>query len=127
MRKRIVVVDDDQSILDLVQHFLKGFNDKYEVITTTKSNEVPGLVAGFKTDILITDIRMPDTDGITLITDIHKKYPLLKIIAMSAGGVVSPNAYLNMAELTGSSYRLEKPFSKEALITAIKHVLSNND
>lgn len=124
MRKRIVVVDDDQSILDLIQHFLKGLSDTYEVFTTKESNEVLTLIDKVRPDLLITDIRMPDKDGITLIQEVVNKYPSLKIIAMSAGGVVSPFSYLNLAELSGSSLRLEKPFSKESLVSAIKNLIS---
>ena len=122
MRKRIVVVDDDQSILDLIQHFLK---DNYDVVTTKESNEVLELIDKAGTDLLITDIRMPDIDGIELIQEVVKKYPSLKILAISAGGyVVSPESYLNIAELSGSSSRLEKPFSKETLISAINRLIN---
>jgi DNA-binding NtrC family response regulator len=125
MRKRVVVVDDDQSILDLIQHFLKG---NYDVATTKESNEVLELIGKAGTDLLITDILMPDIDGIELIQEVGKKYPSLKILAISAGGyVVSPESYLNIAELSGSSARLEKPFSKEALISAINRLINQTD
>jgi DNA-binding NtrC family response regulator len=125
MKKRIVVVDDDQSILDLIQHYLK---EDYEVVTTKESNEVLNLIARGRTDLLITDIRMPDKDGISLIQDVCKKYPSLKILAMSAGGIaISPKTYLNIAKLSGSSSRIEKPFSKEALISAIDQLISTSD
>ena len=128
MRKRIVVVDDDQSILDLIQHFLKGYNDTYEVVTTKDSNEVLKLIGKARTDLLITDIRMPDKDGISLIREAAKKYPSLKILAMSAGSpFVAPHRYLNIAELSGSSSQLEKPFSKEALISAINLLIITTD
>jgi DNA-binding NtrC family response regulator len=125
MRKRIVVVDDDQSILDLIQHFLNG---SYEIVTTKESNEVLELIGKARTDLLITDILMPDIGGIELIQEVGKKYPSLKILAISAGGyVVSPKSYLNIAELSGSSARLEKPFSKETLISAINGLIDTTD
>jgi DNA-binding NtrC family response regulator len=125
MRKRIVVVDDDQSILDLIQHFLKGY---FDVVTTRESSEVLELIGIAGTDLLITDIRMPDTDGISLIQEVGRKYPSLKILAISAGGyAVSSESYLNIAELSGSSARLEKPFSKESLISAINSLIGTTD
>jgi DNA-binding NtrC family response regulator len=128
MRKRIVVVDDDQSILDLIQHFLKGHNDEYEVITTKESSDVLRLIGKAKTDLLITDIRMPDINGIALIHEVVRNYPSLKILAISGGKyAVSPESYLNIAKQSGSSAQLEKPFSKEALISAINRLISPTD
>ena len=126
MKKRIVVVDDDKAILDLIQNYLSGCND-YEVELTEKSTDVQNLIDKAKTDLLITDMRMPDLGGAALINEVRKKHPSLKVLSMTAGGVISKEIYLNFAEASGSDYRLEKPFSKENLISSIQHLISTTD
>ena len=93
---------------------------------TEKSSDVKNLIGQAETDLLITDIRMPDLGGVELTRVIKKNYPSVKIIIMTAGGVISKTAYLNMAEVYGADFRLEKPFSKEALISAVEHVLNES-
>jgi len=127
MKKRILVVDDDQSILDLVQTYLNKHSDNYEVFMTSKSSEVLNLLNQKEIDILITDIIMPDINGVVLTQKVQDQFPSLKIIAMSAGGYMSKEAYLGLSKVSGSDYRLEKPFSKEELISAIEHVSKESE
>jgi len=126
MRKRILVVDDDKAILDLIQNILSGLN-RYDIVMTETSSEVLNLLDQEEIDILITDIIMPDLGGIELTSVIKENYPSVKIIIMTAGGLISKNTLFNLAERFGVDYRLEKPFSKEMLISAVEHVLSESE
>jgi len=126
MRKRILVVDDDKAILDLIQNILSGLN-RYDIVMTETSSGVLNLLDQEEIDILITDIIMTDLGGIELTSVIKENYPSVKIIIMTAGGLISKNTLFNLAERFGVDYRLEKPFSKEMLISAVEHVLSESE
>ena len=126
MRKRILVVDDDKAILDLIQNILSGLN-RYDIVMTETSSGVLNLLDQEEIDILITDIIMTDLGGIELTSVIKENYPSVKIIIMTAGGLITKNTLFNLAERFGVDYRLEKPFSKEMLISAVEHVLSESE
>jgi DNA-binding NtrC family response regulator len=74
--------------------------------------------------LVLTDLVMPDKEGIELITDLRRMHPGLKIIAMSGGGRNSPHAYLNLASRLGAASVLAKPFSFQELMDAIKGALA---
>ena len=126
-RKCILLVDDEQLLLDSMQRILKIFKTGYKVLTTTNSFAVPWMIGESALDILVTDIFMPDKDGLELIKEVRKKYPLVKIIAMSGGGGSGKEEYLDMAKRFGSSYSLTKPFSSDELISALKKVVGNEE
>ena len=126
-KKRILIADDEQTLLDSLQRVLKKYKTDYKVFTTANSVEVPGMIEEFKVDILVTDILMPGKDGIELIKEVREKYPLVKIISMSGGGALGKEEYLDMAKRFGSSYSLRKPFSLDELISAIKSVVVNGE
>ncbi|SHO43427.1 response regulator, partial [Desulfopila aestuarii] len=83
--------------------------DGLEGLTVTK-RELP--------DLIITDIVMPNQDGIGTIMSLRKDYPEIKIVAISGGGIDPPHLYLKMAKALGASAVFVKPFdSKEFLGT----------
>ncbi len=127
MRKRILIVDDEQALLDSMQRNLREFKNEYEVFATTNPNNAPKLIEELEMDLLITDILMPGKEGIELIGEVRQKYPLLKIIAMSGGGSIAGAKYLGVAEQLGSSWSLNKPFSRDELISGIKYVLGKSE
>ena len=74
-------------------------------------------------DVIVTDIVMPDMEGLELIRTVRKTYASLPIIAMSGGGRGSVENYLTLASSFGAAKTLEKPFPIEALKVAIDEVL----
>lgn len=71
-------------------------------------------------DVLLTDIIMPDKEGIELIIEVRQSHPNLPIIAMSGGGRVDARNYLGMAEKLGCAAVIEKPFTREELLLAVR-------
>lgn len=122
MKKRILIVDDEPAMLNSMKRDLMEFENEYEIYTSSNSNETLDLIEENAIDILITDIYMPGREGMELISELHKKYPLLKIIAMSGGGRLGRTSCLEIAKIIGASYSLRKPFSKDELILAIESV-----
>ncbi len=127
MRKRILIVDDEQALLNSMQRDLREFKNEYEVFATANPNDAPKLIEELEVDLLITDILMPGKEGMELIGEVRQKYPLVKIIAMSGGGSIAGAQYLEIAEKLGSSWSLNKPFSRDELISGIKYVLGKSE
>jgi len=74
-------------------------------------------------DLVVTDIFMPEMDGIATIMEFRKRYPDVKIISISGGGRQVTGDYLSRAKLLGADRTFSKPFDREELITAIKDLL----
>ena len=75
-------------------------------------------------DVLITDIFMPETDGLELIGLFKREFPRVGIIAMSGGGVRARGAfYLSTAETAGADAILQKPFESSALLEAVRKIV----
>ena len=76
-------------------------------------------------DLVITDIVMPENDGLEVIIALRCNYPETKVIAMSGGGYVNSRDYLLMAKELGASMALSKPFEYNILQSEIRRLLSN--
>lgn len=84
----------------------------------------PKVLAAKPVDVVITDLLMPERDGLEFITEVRKKYPAVKIIAMSGGGHIARDSYLRIAKNFGAHFILEKPFSQSGVLGAIESVLA---
>ena len=83
-------------------------------------------IAHFKpsmTDLVVTDLIMPEEDGLKVIMKLKELKPSLKIIAISGGGKAGPGGYLNLAKALGAHAVLSKPFSINDLISKIEELL----
>jgi YesN/AraC family two-component response regulator len=78
-------------------------------------------------DVLITDIVMPEMEGLEVLMTLRKKHQKLKIIAISGGGRYSATDYLETAKHMGAAKVLAKPFSNEVLIAAVNEVLTEGE
>ena len=76
-------------------------------------------------DLVITDIIMPEMEGLETIREMKRLKPDLKIIAMSGGGKVSADSYLKIAGIFGASESIAKPFTMKEMITAVQKVLTD--
>ena len=119
MKKRILIAEDEQAFLNSMKVLIETIDDKFEVYSANNGKQALKLINELDIDLLITDILMPDMDGLELTRDVQKKYPSIKILAMSGGG----DHYLEAAELFGASYVLNKPFEVDRLLSAINKVL----
>lgn len=117
----ILVIDDDDLIRNLMERMLR--NAGYEV--TVAVNGLKGLAAykAAPTDLVITDLIMPDMEGIEAIQEFKRRSPALKIIAMSGGGAGWGIDYLRMAEKFGADRILHKPFSAAELCGMVDELL----
>lgn len=115
---RILLADDEDLFAVMLQRSLAMFG--YEVVRARNGREALAAYnpAGF--GLVITDLIMPDMEGVELIVALRKVNPAVKIIAMSGGGRNHPQAYLSIAERIGAVKSLAKPFPITELVQAIE-------
>lgn len=117
--KKVLIVDDEPFILEGLQHSLtdKGFD-----VTTAENGEnaLSLLSQSYHPDLVITDIIMPEKDGIEVIWSLKEKYPDVRIIAISGGGRISATDHLKIAKKLGADAILTKPFSTDELMETIE-------
>ena len=119
----ILIIDDEPQIRSMLKLMLE--RDGHEVA------EAPDGVEGIKiyrqkpADLIITDLIMPNKDGIGMIIELKKEFPNVKIIAMSGGGLNKPEGYLKGAKKLGAACTLTKPIDRDEMLRAIKDVLKS--
>jgi YesN/AraC family two-component response regulator len=119
--KKILIIDDEPYILSMLKKMLERAG--YSV--TSAENGRVGLdqFEIIMPDLVITDIIMPEKEGLGIIREMKSIKPDLKIIAISGGGRVSASDYLNTAKLFGADRAFQKPFSKDDMVGAVKELI----
>jgi YesN/AraC family two-component response regulator len=119
---RVLVIDDEKlARLTLRKILERAGHQVAEASTGTQGIEV------FRKqpfDLVITDIIMPDKEGIETIRELKRDFPDVKIIAMSGGGRTQNLDFLKLATQYGAKAVLAKPFSQDALISMTNEVLA---
>ncbi len=105
--KKVLIVDDEETLTWSMSKSLSKDKDKYEVIIANNGREALALLEKNNIDLVITDIRMPDINGLDLLVKIKKTYPDTKVIIMTAYGSSDVQKEANQR---GSLYYVEKPF-----------------
>ncbi len=121
MRYRILVIDDDLVACEVLQETL--LRAEYDVDICTSAKEALGKDLS-SYDLLISDIRMPDIDGLILLNQVQKQWPELPVIMVTAYG--SLETTMEALRLGASDY-ISKPFSPEAIRSKVKKVLDVRD
>ena len=117
----ILVVDDEPGIRELLCLMLEAAG--HTVTAAEDGLEAPKVLASREIDVVITDLLMPERDGLEFITEIRKKFPKVKIVAMSGGGHIARDSYLRIAKNFGAHVLLEKPFSQAGVLEAVETAL----
>jgi CheY-like chemotaxis protein len=117
----VLVIDDEKDILQLISAMLGA--EGYEVITASDGERgVQLLNEHSDIEMVITDLIMPNKEGIETILEIRQIKPDVKILAMSGGGRGSAGTYLSTAKNIGAAATLAKPFRKQALLDAVSEL-----
>lgn len=118
---RILVIDDDVLVLDMLYESLT--REGYDVLRASNGDEGMRLYREEPVDLIITDIFMPEKEGIETIIELRQDFPDVKIIAISGGGRIGTKDYLQMAKIFGVQRTFTKPVAREQLLDAIKELI----
>ena len=119
----ILIVDDDSMVRKMLVKVFQ--NENYNTLEASDGNSALRLFRDENIDVVITDIVMPDMEGIETIRELRKINPDVKIIAFSGGGSLSPEGYLKIAASMGARYTFKKPFDINELKEAVKKLLDS--
>lgn len=116
---RILIVDDELPIRQLLRNILEQAG--YDVMDAANGEEAIRAASDRSIDLLITDLIMPEIEGIELIHYFRKSPNYVKVIAISGVGA---GQYLNMARVVGADAVLPKPFAREQLLTVVASLVT---
>ncbi len=125
MAATILVIDDEAQLRGMMRQMLE--NEGYVVTEAQNGEEGIRMYRQNPADIIITDIVMPEKEGIETIRELRRDFPDVKIIAVSGGGRIDPKEYLHLALKIGAAQTLKKPFKRNELLEAIRDVLGNSE
>ncbi|QXP50650.1 sigma-54 dependent transcriptional regulator [Cellulophaga sp. HaHa_2_1] len=120
LKENILIVDDDINILELLQRHLQLLD--YHIYKAVSVKQALYILKDTEIDLLITDIQMPEVDGLELIKYASEHYP--KIPKLVITGYPSVDGALNVIKSGATDY-LTKPFTKEELKLAVKKSIEN--
>jgi YesN/AraC family two-component response regulator len=119
----ILIIDDEPQIRSMIRLILE--RSGYSVIEASDGIEGIRLFREKPADLIITDLIMPNKDGIGMIIELRKEFPDVKIVAMSGGGLNRPEGYLRGAQKLGAACTLSKPINRQELLRAVKDTLKS--
>jgi Response regulator containing CheY-like receiver, AAA-type ATPase, and DNA-binding domains len=118
----ILIVEDDKELREMLKISLLRNN-----FTVLEAENGKDAIVHFKpllTDLVVTDLIMPEEDGLKVVIKLKELKPSIKIIAISGGGKVGPGSYLNLAKVLGADAIYSKPFSINDLVIKIEELLN---
>lgn len=119
--KKILVIDDETPVRKMLTKLLE--KNKYEVITAVDGKKGISLFNEHNPDLIITDLIMPEKEGLETIRELNKINPDVNIVAISGGGITDPKMYLDMALKFGAVRAFEKPIDNNLLLSTLKEIL----
>ncbi len=117
----IVIADDDPIILAFASEMLKDTD--HAVVLAEDGVQVLRLLDTLKADLLITDMLMPNMDGIEVIMTVRQRYPDVRVLAITSGGSLGGVYLLDMAKRFGANAVLNKPLQLTPFLATICQLL----
>ena len=118
---QILIIDDDPQILDMLGQTLK--REGYDVVEALNGKEGLKLYRENPPDLFVTDLIMPEKEGIETIMELLRDFPDVKIIAISGGGHNDADQDLSTARILGVERTFAKPIERSELLKAVRELL----
>lgn len=118
---RILIIDDDEQIRVLLEQMMHWAG--FEVMVAENGKVAMQLQNANPADLVITDLIMPEQEGLETISRLKREYRGIKIIAISGGGRIGPEAYLPAALELGADKVFSKPFDVQEIVDAVRKML----
>jgi CheY-like chemotaxis protein len=119
----ILIIDDELFMLDFVRKILESA--QHTVLAATSADSGIEAYRAHRPDLVITDLIMPEKDGLEAIQELRKVNPALRIIAISGGGRSGYTNALEAAKAFGARETVRKPFMPNVLLAAVTRVLES--
>jgi len=121
MTGRVLVIDDEPQMRSMFKQMIE---DKgHDVVVASNGKEGIKLNRANPFDLIVTDIIMPEKEGIETIIELKRDFPDVKIIAISGGCKIDTETYLSVAKDFGVQYAFAKPVEREELLNAVQDLL----
>lgn len=115
----ILVADDQVELVELVAGWLRRAG--HQVVGVTSGRQAATVLASRSVDVVVTDVLMPDGDGIELLGSLRQRAPRPRLIAISGGGrYIESKDCLEIARGCGAEIALRKPFTSAQLLAAVQ-------
>lgn len=114
---KIVIIDDDRLVRDTLLNYLD--DEDCEALVAADGIEGMRLINQHEPDIVVTDILMPNKEGMEIITELRKLHPEVRIVAISGQNWSGFSSYLDMASRLGAHAILPKPFTRKEFVDAL--------
>jgi CheY-like chemotaxis protein len=108
---KILVIDDDDMVRITMVRLLEDLG--YDVVCAEDGERGLGIFRNDQPDLVITDLTMPEREGIATIIEIRRDRPAVKVIAISGGGRIQDSDFLDMAKKLGADDVIAKPFDPD--------------
>ena len=118
----ILIIEDDDQIRTMLRQVLE--EEEYDVLEARDGREGTRICRERSPDLVITDMVMPKKDGMETIADVRMESPTVKIIAISGGGRLGPETYLEIAKGFGAAAVFTKPFMIRELLDSVQRLLA---
>jgi DNA-binding response OmpR family regulator len=118
----LLIVEDDANLREMLRDALE--KRKFTVITAANGREAIARFRPSVIDLVVTDLLMPEEDGLMVIMKIRELKPSVKMIAISGGGKAGPGSYLLMASTLGADHVFSKPFLPSELVQKVREILA---
>ncbi|MBW7852208.1 MAG: response regulator [Rhodospirillales bacterium] len=115
---KVLVVDDEELVRLTLRQMLES--EGHDVLEARNGREAVAIQNKTPADIVLTDIIMPEQEGIETIIQLRRQDPNLRIIAISGGGRMKNLDFLRVAANVGADATLTKPFTTDELVEVIR-------
>ena len=122
---RILLVDDEAGLLSVMARYVETLG--HDVRTASSGREAMALLEEGGVDVVVTDINMPDVDGLEILNSVRRSVGSIPVLAISGGGLFGPEMLLDSADMLGAAATLEKPFELDELRRVLDDVLGEPD
>jgi DNA-binding NtrC family response regulator len=116
----VLLIDDDASVRGLFRQILEGAG--YSVVEASSAKYGLRFLRERPIDLVITDILMPDMDGLEITRILHRDFPKVKVIAITGGQ--QDIDYCNVARFLGAHETLMKPVTVQRLLDTVALLLN---
>ncbi|HHN65804.1 MAG TPA: sigma-54-dependent Fis family transcriptional regulator [Nitrospirae bacterium] len=119
MKGRVLVIDDEAIVRVSCERVLKP--EGYEVMVTSRGDEAIELLEKEKYDVVLTDLKMPDMDGMEVLRIIKERWPDIQVVIITGYGTISTAV---QAIKMGAYEYIEKPFTPQDILEVVEKAMS---